>query len=341
MDLVPERLRNRIVTSLLMIAGFAVLFFLLQQLTFLLRFAPYERTTLWVPGALTFSALLVTPIWTWWRVYIGLCLAAYAAYYNDPHIPAPIALLTAQFHFVSVAAGVWALRRLTLDAPFASIGSMLVFVIAAGIMIPLATSIPSDGLRWLRGDPDFLAVGIRTFLCVALGMLIATPAITTAIVHGLDALRFGSGWRWIEGVSLAICLVSVGLWVFNTSSDSNAFPALIYAPVPFLLWAALRFEVAGAAWAILVIAYVSTWNAIHGRGPFVRHRRTPSSASDADAGDGRTATDGGGAQACIASSYSQRIQRFHRSRNQSAIRCYPQQRRRSRNAARGAHPAPR
>lgn len=269
MDLVPERLRNRIVTSLLVIAGFAVLFFLLQQLTFLLRFAPYERTTLWVPGALTFSALLVTPMRTWWRVYTGLCLAGYAAYYNDPHIPAPIALLTAQFHFASVAAGVWAIRRLTLDAPFASIGSMLVFVIAAGIMIPLATSIPSDGLRWLRGDPDFLAVGIRTFLCVALGMLIATPAITTAIVHGRDALRLGSGWRRIEGVSLAICLVSVGLWVFNTSSDSNAFPALIYAPVPFLLWAALRFEVAGTAWALLVIAYVSTWNAIHGRGPFV------------------------------------------------------------------------
>jgi len=255
------------------IVGFAILFYLLQRMTFLLRFPPYERTTLWVPGALTFSALLVSPIKGWWRSYVGLCIAAYAAYYGDPQIPAPVALLSAQFHFMTVAAGAWAIRRLTSDAPFASVSSMMIFVVAAGVLIPLATSAPADIARWVRGEPDILPVGVRSFLCVALGMLIATPAMTTAMVHGRAWLSSAHLREKAEGAALAVCLFAVGLWVFTTSADDNSLPALIYAPTPFLLWAALRFEVAGASWALLAIAYLSTWNAIHGRGPFVGGNR--------------------------------------------------------------------
>ncbi|MFN9978172.1 MAG: hypothetical protein ACK58T_50530, partial [Phycisphaerae bacterium] len=56
-DLKPERhaSQGRLNSSIragLVIVSFAIVFFLLQRMTFLLRFPPYERTTLWIPGAL-------------------------------------------------------------------------------------------------------------------------------------------------------------------------------------------------------------------------------------------------------------------------------------------------
>jgi signal transduction histidine kinase len=265
----PVAVVRRVAGHLILIVAFAIAFFILQKLTFLLRFPPYERTTLWVPGALTFSALLISPISGWWRFYIGLCIASYAAYYGDPEIPGPVALLSAQFHFAAVAIGAWGILRLTHRDPFATVPSMLVFVLAAGLVIPLATSAPADLTRWMRGLSDVWPTAIRSVLCISLGMLIGTPAITSALAGGRQWLRRAKMRELLEGTALAISLLAVGLWVFTTSADSKAIPALVYAPIPFLLWATLRFEIAGASWALLAIAYLSTWNAINGRGPFV------------------------------------------------------------------------
>lgn len=257
------------VRGLLTILVFAILFFSLQRLTFLLRFSPYERTTLWIPGALTFTALLILPYRSWWQILIGLCLGAGAAYFRDKQIPAPIALLSAPLHFTIVAVGVYSLRALQAQAPFASVGSLVRFVLIAGLLVPLVTSVPGDLVRWMQGAQDVIPVAIRSFLCVALGVTIGTPAFT------LVCLQWQSGWstatwpRVLEVVLLGVSLTTVNWLVFAQSSDLNSLPALVYAPVPFLIWAALRFELLGVAWALLSLAYISTWNAINGRGPFI------------------------------------------------------------------------
>ncbi len=258
-----------LVRGLLTILIFAILFFLLQRLTFLLRFSPYERTTLWIPGALTFTALFILPYRSWWQILVGLCLGAGAAYFGDKQIPAPIALFSAPLHFTIVAVGVFSLRALQAQAPFASVGSLVRFVLIAGILVPLMTSVPGDLVRWMQGAQDAIPVGIRSFLCVALGVTIGTPAFT------LVCLQWQSGWSsatWpqvLEFVLLGVSLTTVNWLVFAQSPDLNSLPALVYAPVPFLIWAALRFELLGVAWALLSLAYISTWNAINGRGPFI------------------------------------------------------------------------
>lgn len=248
---------------------FAVVFFLLQRLTFNLRFPPYERTTIWVPGAVTFSVLLITHTRQWWKFYIGLCLGATAAYYEDGQISAPIALFAAQFHFAAVVIGVLGIRRFVADIPFGTVGTMLVFVASAGLLVPLATSAPIELTRWAMGADDVVASTLRSFLCVSLGVVLASPAFTTLLVCGADWIRSGSWQSKLEAALLAICLVVVGQFVFSSPAGAGTLPALIYAPIPILLWAALRFEVAGASWALLAIAYQSTWNAINDRGPFV------------------------------------------------------------------------
>jgi PAS domain S-box-containing protein len=266
----PTKLVGKFWGHLGRILLFAIAFFLIQRLTFLLRFPPYQRTTVWVPGALTFSALLIWPLPHWWNVFVGLCLGAVAAYHGDPQIPGSQALLIVPFHFATVAATVWGVRRWCSAIPFATVPWMLVFIVAAGVVVPLATSLPGDLVRLSQRKPDVLPIAIRSILCVALGMLIATPAFTSLLTGGWRQWRDAPWMRVMEGTLLALCLMATAGWVFTKPAVPNQFAAFVYAPIPLLVWAALRFEVAGVSWALLGIAYLSTGSAIQGLGPFVQ-----------------------------------------------------------------------
>jgi len=46
-------------------------------------------------------------------------------------------------------------------------------------------------------------------------------------------------------------------------------PALFYALVPLLIWSALRFGPLGVSTSIIIIAFLSIWGSVHGRGPFI------------------------------------------------------------------------
>ena len=69
-------------------------------------------------------------------------------------------------------------------------------------------------------------------------------------------------------------LLVVGFSMFDLrAAGAGMAPAPLYLPLPFLLWAALRFGPAGASVSFAVMALVVVWGAGHGKGPF--------SASDA------------------------------------------------------------
>jgi signal transduction histidine kinase len=75
--------------------------------------------------------------------------------------------------------------------------------------------------------------------------------------------------RIAEIACLATGLVTVNHFVFGRFAGQASLLALLYAQLPLLLWVAMRFELAGVSWALLVIGFQSTWSVIHGRGPFV------------------------------------------------------------------------
>jgi PAS domain S-box-containing protein len=51
-------------------------------------------------------------------------------------------------------------------------------------------------------------------------------------------------------------------------------PALLYAPIPLLIWAALRFGLGGMSAAMLVITIQAIWGTMHVRGPFLTQSPT-------------------------------------------------------------------
>ena len=258
---------SAVVRTAVSILLFAAAFFVLQRLTFALRFPPFERTTIWTPGALLFTALLLTPGRSWWRHYAGLCLGAFAAYQGDTAIPGWIALLAAQFHFGAVVLGTLGVRRYSPGPRFGDPAALLVFVVVAGLVVPVATAAPIEFVRWIQGADDVWPVALRSLLCVAVGLLIATPGLTLTLASGRSWIGEASRGRIVEFVLLGILLLVVGHIAFGRPAEGT-LPAMLYAPVPLLLWSALRFRLAGVCWALLALAYQSTWGAIHGNGPF-------------------------------------------------------------------------
>ena len=69
---------------------------------------------------------------------------------------------------------------------------------------------------------------------------------------------------------LGLGIVVVGTYVFAIKpAGPDTSPALLYAPIPLLIWAALRFGLSGISAAMLVVTFEAIWGAMHGRGPFL------------------------------------------------------------------------
>jgi PAS domain-containing protein len=74
----------------------------------------------------------------------------------------------------------------------------------------------------------------------------------------------------LEAALVGACTVAVGLFVFDkTPAGPSSSPALLYAPIPLLIWAALRFGLGGISVSVLIIAFQAIWGTMRGHGPFL------------------------------------------------------------------------
>jgi two-component system sensor histidine kinase UhpB len=79
----------------------------------------------------------------------------------------------------------------------------------------------------------------------------------------------GKTSRLFEATLLAIAVVSTSVFAFGAESGWRGnTPALVYFPLPVLLWATIRFGVSGMSASLLATSLIALWNALHGRDPF-------------------------------------------------------------------------
>jgi PAS domain S-box-containing protein len=101
----------------------------------------------------------------------------------------------------------------------------------------------------------------------ALAALIVVPLIVTWATNGILVLRTARLGRYLEACALFLGLFSVSyavLYEFGRGAES----ALLFLPLPFLLWAAVRFGSLGASSAISIVGFLAIWSGSHGHGPF-------------------------------------------------------------------------
>jgi PAS domain S-box-containing protein len=168
--------------------------------------------------------------------------------------------------------GALIIRRFS-DGPirFDSIRRVVLFF-AAALMAPFLSSFLDAAFVVLNGwgGRGYWQVWRLRFLSNVLAELTVVPVIVMWVRDGASTLRSISLWRTLEAAALVIFLTAVGLTVFSwLPASSTPSPAVLYAPLPILLWAAVRFGPKGVNTSLAVVAFLAIWSAVHGRGPFI------------------------------------------------------------------------
>jgi PAS domain S-box-containing protein len=226
-------------------------------------------STLWPPNAILMAVLLLTPPRSWWIV-----LAAVFPAHLLVELPSGIPLPTVMGWFVTNVAeailGAALLRPYMTTPFFGSVRQVTLFVLFAGILAPLATSFLDAavvvGTGWSNG---YWSTFRMRLVANVLANLTVVPVIVTMASGGVAWLKKATFSQYLEAGALGLSIVLVAKLVFDsTVMVPSTVPALIYTPLPVLIWAAVRFGPGGLSAVLLLFALLSIASAIHGRGPF-------------------------------------------------------------------------
>jgi PAS domain S-box-containing protein len=249
--------------TIILVCLVAVLSYLAPKMAGALLFHPRMVWPLWPGCALLVSALLLVPRNTW-PLVIPAAFAGFILFDLQAGVP-----------FRSIA---WFIPADTVEVLIAALGLSYFFdgvprlnsVRALSKYLFFAVLLAPSAAAFLS------AFGIHggywpswriCFLSEVLAFVTLAPAILNWVSNGPAWARKSRPY-YLELAALTAGLILLSYLTFiDSGSDS---PALLYSLVPFLLWAALRFGSIGVSTSVIVVAFLSIWGAVHGRGPFAR-----------------------------------------------------------------------
>lgn len=237
-----------------------------------LAFPSAPVSALWAPNAIVFAALLLAPVHRWWIYLIAVLPVHVLAQASET----PLAQIGIQYLVNCAEALLGATALLWLEAEPRRLGqlsAMTNLVLIGGIAAPLVTSVTMAMAFAPLGlaDDVWLTVVARTSTNT-----FATITLVPLILHFAGQpggwLRVPERCTVMETSIIGVCLAAVSVYVFvwPGSNDERA-AALLYAPMPLLIWATVRYEIAGVCASVLLIGAFATWGVLQDVGPFVQH----------------------------------------------------------------------
>ncbi|GAA2245465.1 MULTISPECIES: MASE1 domain-containing protein [Kitasatospora] len=256
-----ERLRRFSATGLQIIV-IAALYFAAGRLGLLqkVNIAGAEVTPLWPPTGIALTALLLLGLRIWPGIALGtllvtgtidLNLSALGVVPGDTLAPICAYLMLRRVGFRVE------LDRLRDGLALVFLGALTGMLISSTVgtgSLVLYGSLPPSGFwptwsAWYTGD--------------AMGVLVVTPVLL--VLRSARMPRDIALYRWIEPAALLAATAGVTLLVTNTTLD------LLFLVFPLLIWAVLRFQLAGAAPCVLLVSVLTVVAATDHNGPFT-HR---------------------------------------------------------------------
>ena len=248
-----------------------VAYYLGAKLGFALTFQPHPVSTLWPPNSILFALLVLSPRRLWW-FYLLAAFPAHLLVQINADIPAAMILSWFVSNCSEALIGASILLYLTKsEVSFDNTRHVWTFIIAATLG-PFLSSFIDAAFVILNqfGESSYWAVFRMRFFSNILASLTLVPLMVTWRRVGLETLKTLSWKRYLEAGLLVVGFVIVGYVSFSSRMvGGNLGPALIYLPLPFLLWAAIRFGPTGSSAGLMTVSILEIWGAIHGLGPFV------------------------------------------------------------------------
>jgi signal transduction histidine kinase len=238
-----------------------------------LAFTPAENAVslLWPPNAIVLTALLFCRP----RAWIWPLLAVLPAHLIA-EVSAGVPLAMAACWYVSniseALLGAGILVYFLGAAPrFDRVRHVALYLVAAVLCAPVLSSfLDAAFVAWIgwRYEGDYWAVFRSRLPSNTLAALIVPPFALVAR-DSVRLLRTVSLSRWLEAALLLCALGAVSFVVFHQPRSPDEAAVYVYAPLPLLVWAALRTGVAGVSASVAVLTLTAITGTLNLMGPFV------------------------------------------------------------------------
>jgi signal transduction histidine kinase len=239
------------------------------RIGFALAFPSLPTSIFWLPNSTMLAVFLLVPPRKWW-IYAAAVLPFHVAIQLQGGAPAAAVPLLFLTNLGDGALAALGMRHFSRGQPlFERFRNVLIFV-AFAVLTPAVVSLLDAAIMVGTGwGWDYPVIWYTRCRSNVLTNLIWTPAVVIGATRGLTWLRTSSPQRYLEALLLAVGLVAVGGFMYSGDyMTSKSAVALLYASLPLLLWAAVRFGLGGESAALLTFAFLVIWNTTHGRGPF-------------------------------------------------------------------------
>jgi PAS domain S-box-containing protein len=246
-------------------------YYLATRIAWVLTFPESKVSLFFPPHAVLISILLLVPKRHWWAYTLAAACSHYFAT-QQAHWPPLYALHCEVFDAVQnvfAAAGI----RLFIKSPFhrITLREAIFFVLIAVVIVPVATAFWGAAFTISHGFGTHYWVEWRN-LSISNGVtaIVLVPAILFGVHHVSTKGIKATPGRVLEAGCLGAGLLVVGFVAFDRlPAGPDTSPALLYAPVPLLIWAALRFGLGGMSVSMVVITILAISGTMHGHGPFL------------------------------------------------------------------------
>jgi two-component system sensor kinase FixL len=258
----PDSRARLALTCMLVCVGYYVG----AKLGLALTFQPHPVSVLWPPNAILFAALLLVHPGRWVAV-LAAALPAHLLAELQGGIPL---LMVLSWYVSNVAEAVIGATcvvlltraRFTFDSP----RNVLVFAFAS-LFAALSSSFLDAGFVALNqfGSATYWENWIARVWSNVTTSVMITAAIVAVATHPPWRLP-ASPTKVLEGALLVAGLLATTYVVFDTDLTLGFTTAQVCLPLPFLLWAALRFGPAMVATAFAGVSLMAIWGAGHAVG---------------------------------------------------------------------------
>jgi PAS domain S-box-containing protein len=239
-------------------------YFLGGRIGLAIPFTSGNVSPVWPPAGIALAALLVWGYGMWPAVLAG----AFLVNFFSP-IPHSACFGIAVGSTGSALVATWLVRRTPgFQAALPRLQDVLALVLLGGLSTSVAATVGVITLNLTGVKPwsGFTSAWLIWFLGDAMGVIVVAPLILSC--SRIARLQFESR---LEFTGLAAAASGVAFLVFGHRFGLGAADnVLVFLVFPFVIWAAIRFEIAGSAVVSALIAAVAIWQTATGLGPFVQ-----------------------------------------------------------------------
>lgn len=263
----PTAVSSRTVATALLLS---VSYYLGVRAGFALTLENTPVSLLWPTNALVLAALLLSPPRSW-AILIAAVLPAHLLAELSVDVPLSMVLCWFVSNVTEALIGAtgiwWSLGRAPRFAHFRELVMFLAWCVALGPFLSSfldAAFIAANGWRY----DDYWSVWRMRLCSNVLAALTIVPPIIIWAQCGLAPWRQATIKQIVEGVLLVGGLCLTSYMVFLRHHPDPREVMLLYMPLLFLVWAAMRSGVSGVSLCVVIVASFAISGVLQDRGPF-------------------------------------------------------------------------